>query len=300
MARTRVDIAILCAKSEELMCVQKVLRDQFIKIVDNENPIDQLFDVPGAERNIRLLVRTCGSMGHLSAAIHTSRLISQFQPKIIFFVGTAASLDPNQLQLADVIIPRKAVHRVYDKISEKGQKDYERRCVDDKFEERFYGANILCVQTDTREVSAEIQGLLTGVNYDQISLERGKADQIELNGENYPFRTPKIHYDEDIFSYGMVVDSISYREFIQRHADLSNRKISAIDMESYGFYTAIDLAKTSGLGTDCEGIMIRGISDYAGRKQQNEGRPDDWKQKSVVNAALVTAKIIADTYLKVN
>ena len=50
------------------------------------------------------------------------------------------------------------------------------------------------------------------------------------------------------------------------------------------------------MGSDTEGVMIRGVSDYAGRKQQTETKPDDWKSVCVANAAIVAAQIIKDMY----
>lgn len=289
------DLAVLCAKYEELEQLQAVFREEFRKI-SGERLVDQIykFDTPNGPK--KLIVMTCGEMGHTAAAVQTGRIIIQHQPKVIFFVGTAASLNPKKVQLGDVLVPRKAVHRMYDKISEAGQEDYERRMNGEASKEQFFGENVLCADTTATQISADMLGALAGVRLDEKMLRSGETKEIELEGEKIELRAPKIMKDEDVFSCGMVVDSLSYRKFISSFADDDYRKLAIIDMESYGFYSAIDHAKKSGVGSDTEGVMIRGVSDYAGRKQQTETKPDDWKSVCVANAAIVTAQIIKDMY----
>lgn len=289
------DLAVLCAKSEELAQLQTVFREEFTR-KSGERVVDQIykFDTPSGPKE--LIAMTCGEMGHTAAAIQTARLIVQHQPKVIFFVGTAASLSPTEVQLGDVLVPRKAVHRMYDKISEKGQKDFESRMNGEGPKEVFLEDNILCADTVVSQVSPDMLGALSGVQLDPKELKRGETTEIRLEDQTIELRDPKILQDEDVFSCGMVVDSLSYRKFINGIADSNYRKLKIIDMESHGFYSAIDHAKKSGVGSDTEGLMIRGVSDYAGRKQQTEDKPGDWKSVCVANAAIVTAQIIKDLY----
>ncbi len=102
----------------------------------------------------------------------------------------------------------------------------------------------------------------------------------------------KIVLDDDIISCGMVVDSISYRNFLKKTAESFTRKVTAIDMESLGFYEALAETKTAAYGSRAEGVMIRGISDYAGRKSEKEARPEDWKAASSKNAAVVFISVL--------
>lgn len=297
--RRHFELAVLCAKSEELAAVQKVFRTKYTPKRDDEDLAEQIFEIETPDRTIRLVARTCGKMGHMAAAFHTAGLVSQYKPSFVFFVGTAASLDPKRIQLGDVVVPRKAIHRVYDKITEEGSADFDARVSECGGREKFFGENVLCVDSDTIEVSEKMQGALSGVDYDAVKsrLERGNATEIVLGGEKFELRDPEVHLDDDIFSCGMVVDSITYRQYIQELAATSYRKARTIDMESYGFYSAIQIANRTGYN-GCEGVMIRGISDYAGRKGETEERPVDWKSKSVMNAALVVDQIISDLYAR--
>ena len=56
--------------------------------------------------------------------------------------------------------------------------------------------------------------------------------------------------------------------------------------------SAIEAAQTMNVDFNCSGLMIRGISDYAGRKRDTETRPDGWKDKAVRNAAIVTGALM--------
>jgi hypothetical protein len=63
-------------------------------------------------------------------------------------------------------------------------------------------------------------------------------------------------------------------------------------MESFGFFRAIEASRDMEVKFNCSGLMIRGISDYAGRKYDTESRPDGWKDKAVRNAAIVTGALM--------
>ncbi|KTE45040.1 hypothetical protein ATE62_02950 [Sphingopyxis sp. HIX] len=92
----------------------------------------------------------------------------------------------------------------------------------------------------------------------------------------------------------MVIDSVSYRDFIADLMDIVMRKVHAIDMESFGFFKSIDAVQRTPVGAASQGLMIRGISDYAGRKDETEARPDDWRGIAVKNAAIVAAQVILE------
>ncbi|MBS0626026.1 MAG: hypothetical protein JSS32_08255 [Verrucomicrobia bacterium] len=86
----------------------------------------------------------------------------------------------------------------------------------------------------------------------------------------------------------MVVNSEAYRTFLAKQ---SPRKGLVIDMESFGFFKVIDdLLRQS--DSVSQGIMIRGISDYAGRKETTELGKTAWKTVAVRNAAKVAASAI--------
>ncbi|WP_336485774.1 hypothetical protein [Methylobacterium nigriterrae] len=278
---------LLCAKTEELRQVIKIFDEKFDR-VRGHLYTDHVYRL---SEDATIRVATCSAMGHMSAAVRTGQLITLSQPAIMIFLGTAASLKPHEVQIGDVVIPRKAISRVYEKISEAGQRDFEERAAAGDFQEFILQSNALISDLATVDCSEDALTVIAALEIDGIALERGSGEAIALGGKSYALRQPKVHDDIDIFSCGMVVDSISYREFITTNTHRNLRKAAIIDMESYGFFKAIDATRGSGVGSSCSGLMIRGISDYAGRKAETEGRPEGWK-KAVRNAAIVAAALL--------
>jgi nucleoside phosphorylase len=232
-------------------------------------------------------------MGHLAAAVRTAQIIQQSAPRVILFVGTAASLKPERVQIGDVVIPKLAVSRYYDKVSERGQADYQARAAEAGFKEYLFGTdNALVADLRTSGPSDEALGMIAHLQIDKVRLDGGDSGEISLGGHAIKLRKPKVHDDVDILSCGMVVDSVSYRDFLSSIVRQNARKAHVIDMESYGFFNVLEALRRSGVGHPTHGIMIRGISDYAGRKQQSEQLPNGWKECSVRNAAAAAADLV--------
>ena len=291
------EYAILCAKQEELAAVVGVMRNiKEFELKTGDRPFEVIFEAKTDRGTKRIILKTCGSMGHTSAAISTASIIADHSPVCIFFVGTAASVNPSKIQLGDVVIPRKTIYRMYEKISQKGQSDYETRVERGKTQEYFLGDSMLIGDAKTVELSRDMQAVLATVDLADTNLLSGTLGSIFVGGSETNLRLSKVHLDEDVITCGMVVDSLSYRDFLNDIALDVARKAAVIDMESYGFYFAIASAKMTPLGSSTDGVMIRGISDYAGRKQQTEVRPEDWKKVSVENAAIIVARIISSVY----
>lgn len=290
------EFAIICAKPEELRQVVAVLNDAKVEKVRGVHLADHVYRIPSKDgtQSFRLIVTTCNAMGHMTAAIRTAQIVLAHQPHIVMFVGTAASLRPEEIQLGDVVVPRKAVNRFYEKITESGQKDFDTRTKRPEFKELFFGKNALVADTSHEVCSEMALGAMANLDPKTLKLDGGNKGKVVVGDIEYELRDPKLIEDVDIFSCGMVVDSLSYRNFLNDIADENTRKIGVIDMESHGFFAALKALKGTGPGTVAEGLMIRGISDYAGRKQQLEGIPTDWKNLSVRNAAVVAHSLIME------
>lgn len=292
-------VVVLCAKLEELRAVRRVFHGEFDRFVEDDKNIDQVYAVGRSGSGLTMLVSTCGKMGNMAAAIHTSRMVSLYKPEMVFFVGTAASMAPEDVQVGDVVIPRKAVYRLYEKISEEGNEDYDKRMEQGSLSEKFLENNVLCAVTDSQETSPRAQTAISGPGFDEIELQSGAVGEtLEIGDQHVTLRESKIHFDEDIFTCGMVVDSVSYREFAKRVAAITDRKLTLIDMESYGFLYAIEQLRGNHNGSTAEGVMVRGVSDYAGRKRLSEELPQGWKDVSVENAARVVVDMINEIFPK--
>lgn len=286
------DLCLICAKAEELRVVIETFRKSW-KMVPGERTSDRIFEVPTPVGPKPVLVATCTGMGHLNAAVRTTQIISLYQPGVLMFVGTAASMRPTEVQVGDVVIPKKAISRIYEKISQKGQADYEDRIAGGNFKEIFFDDNALISDVETVSCSGDALGVIASVPIGDIKLNGvAPGAPLTIAGEQITLRNPKVADDLDIFSCGMVVDSTSYRTFLNAIAHANMRKAAVIDMESFGFFSAIAATRNIGAGSVCEGIMIRGVSDYAGRKQQSENLPVDLKRAAMENAAIVAQRFV--------
>lgn len=287
---------VLCARPDEAADVLDIFEKKFKREPRGDRFGDNVFIVPGADNDRRVMVSSCERMGHVDAAARTAQIVARNRPGLIIFVGTAASLKPGKIQVGDVVVPQKSVYRRYEKISEKGQADYESRVKRENFREKFFDDNALITETDAVQMTGDENNIVAELKRSSrnVSLECGTGSEIAIDGQRYKLREPRVHVDVDILSCGMVVDSITYRDFLVERSDDIVRKTDVIDMESYGFFKALQLTKDI---YTCKGLMVRGISDYAGRKQQLEagleGRPEGWKETGVRNAALVVAELLA-------
>jgi nucleoside phosphorylase len=283
---------VVCAKPEEAAEVIRVFDERFERDpATAKGASDHVYMVPG-DHDRKLMVTTCADMGHISAAVRTAQVLALHRPGVMVFVGTAASLNPHELQLGDVVIPKKALLRTYEKVSQKGQADYEERVCQPDFRETFFDDNALIANMDSIKLTSDANDIVAIVPRD-IALDSGEGLAAVVGGEQVELRSPKVVIDVDIISCGMVVDSVSYRDFLNRLRHGMMRKAYAIDMESFGFFQAVESTRRS---HDCTALMIRGISDYAGRKQQtehgdDEPRPSGWKERATRNAGLVVAAL---------
>lgn len=286
---------MVCAKPEELRSVKTQLDENFDRVAGSAGSAIFTYEIqPTSNADpLRIFATSCTDMGHLPAAVRTIDVTTQYQPRLVLFVGTAASMDPRKLQIGDVVIPKKAINRIYTKVSEKGQRDYDDRMNGGQFAETLLPDTALISDIGMEDTTATAGDIIAAVNINALSLQKPQGTEIKIGDDlAIEIREPRVHDDVDIFSCGMVVDSLNYRNFLRKLADTNLRKATAIDMESYGFFNALKVSRASGVGNVADGIMVRGISDYAGRKQQGEELPGNRKVAAVENAAIVATAII--------
>lgn len=219
-----VPFAIICAKPEELRQFNQEFEDSGFVKVRGDRRLDQVYEIPGGKSSSngegkaepdRVIVTSCSLMGHMSAAIRTLQVLNAHQPEVIIFSGTAASMRPKEIQVGDVVVPRKAINRYYDKISEKGQDDYEKLAKGDGFKEYFFETNAMVAETVIEVCSDDALAAMSAINTKKANLASGGEEvEIDVAGIKIKLRAPKVVEDVDVFSCGMVVDSISYRTFL--------------------------------------------------------------------------------------
>ncbi|MBS0625208.1 MAG: hypothetical protein JSS32_04085, partial [Verrucomicrobia bacterium] len=191
---------IITAKSDELREVKSVLKTAFRREDDDPLSGRAVYIVKERPRQptLTLLATTCSAMGNVYAATKTAQIISLHNPSVLFFVGTAASLDPGTVRLGDVIVPNGYGYRFYDKIVEKGQKDFEKAVADKDFKERFFGDNVLLTDYFTHSLPGSAPDLISDVDFksgvmlDDGDLAQEWQDELKKGSS---MRTPKVETD---------------------------------------------------------------------------------------------------------
>lgn len=281
------DYGIICAKSEELAALRPVLEAQF-PLQDNSSKPDLPVRVVKKRDEapaVTVFATCCAKMGHVHAASKTAQMITRHEPRLMLFVGTAASLNPREIRAGDVVIPQSSMFRIYEKIVQKGSSSFSAAAIDG-FEEFFFRDTALVANLMIEDLDDDTHVVVSGYR-PSVTLEDGDLAPFWKDQLKKP-RGPSVETDVDIFTCGMVVDSENYKDFLQSKV---GRKAFTIDMESFGFFQTIKQLRKSDAGEHTEGVMIRGISDYGGRKEETEVG-GNWKAISMKNAAMVACDFI--------
>lgn len=234
-----------------------------------------------------IFLTTCGGMGNILSASRSAEIATAFAPTYFIFSGTAGSLSPDTVRLGDVVIPMSVVSRHYQRICEKGERDYVARVIPG-YEELFFKDSALIADVGTRDLPRQSHSAIGRL--DKVGL----SQKVAAGCANVPLpqsqaanaRAAKVVDDINVMTCGLLINSDPYRDFVLLKCPL---KTAAVDMESFGFMRAHDSAV--GLGTPFTPVIIRGISDYAG-KRTTLARDPRWGEIANKNAAMVAAEFI--------
>lgn len=203
--------------------------------------------------------------GQAHASVFTNNAVNQWQPRRVILLGIAGSLEPERLQLGDVVVS-----------------------------EEIYGYEVGDAQ-DRGKSYRPTFNQVGALDYDRIRAFRDdpvdypKWQDECLNaahsaGLEKVTRLPELHL-EVTASGNYVVKSKAFGRKLRREI---NSRISAVEMEARGLHQALYLNSQR---TDA--LMIRGISDYADKnksKLENTTK-DAWRTFSAANAARLLHKI---------
>ena len=285
-----VGVIVLCAKPDELYVIQQ----HFDKKFTPSRALDQsmvCYDLPprGDAAPQVMVVAHCVQMGNMYSASSAGFLIATLKPNLVIFVGTAGSLDPAKCGIGDVVVPDLGcTTKYFDKISELGENDPHR------------------LATDLRPVGHDGKKYVLGRRDDQIKLttasrafitqmRAAEGPAIEELLEHFVVgeksTKAKIKFDTKIFSWDMVLDSSHYRDHLRAELD---RKVFAVDMESFGFLAAIEQFQEKPYNRTVSGIVVRGISDVCGDKATSD---DDGRNALAMrNASVVASELVLRAY----
>lgn len=164
-------------------------------------------------------------MGLSDAAILAATAIFELEPSYLVLIGICGGRIAEHIKIGDIVVPKNAFHYQYG-----------------KYKGGEIKKDLMNVDADRLTVSS-VRTFLDNQCY-KIS------DSARKSGLTMPTRTDlKVHYNS-IGSADLVVDEPSKIE----NARTQDRKIVAVDMESYA------VLKTASL-LDVKGIIIKSISD---------------------------------------
>lgn len=271
------------------------------------------------QRENRIEVHLIRGMGNVLSAAHVGTAFgSEDSVRFALLVGISGSLDENEAGLADVIVSNSVKYYSPDKLYNFSSGDRKvvpiTRDLRDAVIERGVPLESVVSLSADAEIAVDDRDFVYGDNLlrflrDQVYHEDpdniGHLFVDELSNNNncsYKIRSGTI------LGTNWVIDSATYVDYLKQKNDWVNfdyyfmnskdeynsrckwdsEKIVAVDMESYGFMTAI--STFSKRFTNVKAYSVRGISDLcAGKssfdlKRKNENRM--LAAKNGVNAAL--------------
>jgi nucleoside phosphorylase len=283
-------IVVMCAKPDELEIVQGLFSPHFAPIKNRGSEFTEyLLPASGSGTEEKLILCNCADMGNTFAAAATGYFIGTRQPNLMLFLGTAGSLRPNKCKPGDVVIPSACDTRYYDRICEKDSNDFRELTSRADFREYFFGSGDGGYLNALNHRSAQAELTLAAGKYRTTYLSNRRA-KVTKKLQQFPTGdTPaQIHSDARIFSWDMIIDSAAYRDFL---VPLLDRKVCAVDMESFGFLKTIDTFAKRQTDKTTNGLVIRGISD------NSTAKASEFDQKTAMtNAAIVAVDLIQNTY----
>jgi len=258
-----VDAAIITVLPEEFNAVKRRL----INIRHDEGSSShpnifawELGELPcdSTGQTYKIVIAQIGKAGNINGALATFETIMRWNPRYVFLVGIAGSLNSSELENGDIIISEVVWGYEYGKI----KKSFVPR----------HNITYPC------DISLLNGALSFASKYKLI-------DEIKLNKPENPAKAPKI-LSGPIASGDKVVDNPNQKFFAAVLAAWP--KLLAVEMESAGAASAIAIAHSKGYNVGF--LMIRGISDIPQNAAENitdsqTSERDKWKEYAADIAA---------------
>lgn len=238
------DVAIITAVAVEHEMMQKVINANWINKRIPGDPTEYL--VGNLEdrygKKLKLVAGTLLQMGMPAASVLTMKLIENFRPKFVIMVGIAAGNRSQGLNLGDIVVASESWDYGSGKLKESGDSSF-----------------LFQPAPQQIEIDIEIKEKLKS-NY-SLELQKIKAQFMG----NTPTHSLTLHVGP-MASGAAVIQSENYvNEIILSH----NRKLLALEMETYGVYYAAKNARQP----IPKPVSIKSICDFA---DQHKG--DDFQK----------------------
>ncbi|MGO7924503.1 5'-methylthioadenosine/S-adenosylhomocysteine nucleosidase [Rhizobium ruizarguesonis] len=183
-----------------------------------------------------------GTMGQTASALETMAFLGRCRrPSIVFLTGIAGSLREDKVYKGDVVVARSTRWRTQNKIFG-----------DDGCDQYRPFDNILRESGASSDISRLMQRHLA---------------------EKYPHRDRNAEWQEvwnahygEIYTWDYVINS----QRVVRKINADFPESLCVEMEAGGFLGALDRARTMTGDRPMHGYVVRGISDYAARKDKEK------------------------------
>ena len=220
------------------------------------------------KRKTNIVVTCIGAASNLDSAIITLSMLYRYSPRYIFLYGIAGGMQVKKYDRGGVVIGSDIVFRKISKVVD---------------EERY--------QFEMPPVETTARGQIMAREF-MANIIRGKP-QIRPGRGKSPFKV----CHEKIFCWDLVLDSEKVRDQLVETVD---RQLSVVEMEAAGFFKAIHHYRKYFIekpfmitkNGSVDGLVIRGISDYAAKKLDSDAEKMPWRDIAADNAAYILMQII--------
>lgn len=252
------------------------------------------------DRHISVGLLECSDMGNVASAINTAQVIVQHEPSLVIFSGIAGSLNSKKYRIGDVFFPRFVRTRYFQKLKSYSG-DYMRLGAAERAEMLEQVSGQLLAFDKTISVTDTARNLLSHVSNQDLNriLQTAEIPEDWSKSHGLLGRRTQVVDEEYSFCWDKV---LSNQKYIDAVRSLLGNTATIVDMESYGFLSALEKLRGSAKGTNnslkryaTNGIIIRSVSDYAEYKDLSDSDPK-WRDLGLSNMAIATRYVIEKVF----
>lgn len=233
--RRPYDFGIVCALESELEPFMKKIPQETITTVCSDNRYREAKLETKTGRILRFVVATSDYMGSVDAAILTTEMAVRFNVDTIFMIGVCGGREKVGVKIGDVIIPHDSVAYQRGKLTNQG------------------------FLPEINFSKPKEKGFVKYSNADEILAGLFKEYVTELldkQGKTFTLDKPSVRYDM-MACADYVIDK---EDELDKIADqCAQRKLCAVDMESYGVYRVGEML-------DIKTLVIKSVMDLTNNK----------------------------------
>jgi len=251
---TIADVSVLTPLDEEWRYFSELIRRKYqLREVPSKSITHYTWkhSRPSTNAILRCHSAAAGHAGQTKASVFVQQVVQDWQPKNVIMLGIAGSLDKNKAALGDVLIPFQIIGYELGKVIDSASSIAD-------FEKEF---RITATQVH-QFLYARARAFMNDPDAYKSWQNKCAADRTRslFLKEHCPPKPSLIMSENDALASGNeVVASKNFATYLKKRVD---PRLVAVDMESSGLFTALHFD-----GYFRDGLMVRGISDYADKKK---------------------------------